>query len=332
MNLQRSSAPTARRRLPAIVALGALLTLTSHAAAGEVAEVTGAATARASASPSARALGSTTRGHAYAVVRTSGDWVEVQFDHRTAWLRRSDLTVRDGAVKRATAASGLRVRSGAGANHRSIGTLPTGARVADRGGSAAWRKISFGGRDGWVSARFLAAAPDEGASSRGLAAVIDDTDADADPSEPVDADGDEPESEPAAHHEAPATPASTTHMAWQGGRRLGAIDAVVIDGKPVAVRTADAYKRMRDAARRDGVTLRINSGFRSYEEQAALYKLYRQGRGNLAAKPGYSNHQNGRALDLNTSDPGVYRWLSRNARHFGFRRTVPSEKWHWELR
>jgi hypothetical protein len=51
---------------------------------------------------------------------------------------------------------------------------------------------------------------------------------------------------------------------------------------------------------------------------------------NLAAKPGYSNHQSGSALDLNTSAPGVYAWLSKNAGKFGFKRTVPSEAWHWE--
>jgi len=26
----------------------------------------------------------------------------------------------------------------------------------------------------------------------------------------------------------------------------------------------------------------------------------------------------------------VLRWLERNARRFGFRRTVPTEPWHWE--
>jgi predicted secreted hydrolase len=42
--------------------------------------------------------------------------------------------------------------------------------------------------------------------------------------------------------------------------------------------------------------------------------------------------QNGIALDLNTSDPGVLRWLQRNAGRFDFLRTVPREDWHWEYR
>ena len=60
------------------------------------------------------------------------------------------------------------------------------------------------------------------------------------------------------------------------------------------------------------------------------YRLYKQGKGNLAAPPGYSNHQSGKALDLNTSAKGVYTWLSKHGATYGFRRTVPSEKWHWE--
>jgi hypothetical protein len=52
--------------------------------------------------------------------------------------------------------------------------------------------------------------------------------------------------------------------------------------------------------------------------------------GNLAAVPGYSNHQSGHALDLNTSAGGVYSYLVNHGHAYGFRRTVPSEKWHWE--
>jgi hypothetical protein len=29
-------------------------------------------------------------------------------------------------------------------------------------------------------------------------------------------------------------------------------------------------------------------------------------------------------------EPGVLRWLEAHAREYGFRRTVPSESWHWE--
>lgn len=105
-----------------------------------------------------------------------------------------------------------------------------------------------------------------------------------------------------------------------------------LDGKPVEIRTAAAFRRMRAAAQRDRVVIRVVSGFRTMEHQRALYRAYRRGQGNLAAVPGYSNHQSGRAVDLNTSTPGVRRWLERHARRYGFRRTVPTEPWHWEFR
>lgn len=96
------------------------------------------------------------------------------------------------------------------------------------------------------------------------------------------------------------------------------------------VGTALAFLRMADAAQREGVRLAVVSGFRTPEQQTELYRLYRRGSGPLASRPGMSNHQNGHALDLDMSLPGARAWMRRNARRFGFRRTVPSERWHWE--
>jgi hypothetical protein len=103
-----------------------------------------------------------------------------------------------------------------------------------------------------------------------------------------------------------------------------------IDGKPVENGTAAAFVRMRAAAARSGIHIRVVSGFRTMAEQRALYRAYKNGTGNLAAPPGYSNHQSGHALDLNTSSAGVYSWLAHHGAAYGFKRTVPSEAWHWE--
>jgi hypothetical protein len=46
-----------------------------------------------------------------------------------------------------------------------------------------------------------------------------------------------------------------------------------------------------------GKPITITSGYRSYAEQEALYQRYLAG-GNIAAKPGQSNHERGEALDL----------------------------------
>ena len=119
---------------------------------------------------------------------------------------------------------------------------------------------------------------------------------------------------------------------YRQGNRF-AIDVVTVDAKPVEVDTANAYIAMQDAARRDGVNIRVVSGFRTNSEQTRLYGCYTNcncNSCNLAARPGYSNHQSGSALDLNTSESGVLNWLNRRGASFGFRRTVPSEAWHWE--
>ncbi len=117
------------------------------------------------------------------------------------------------------------------------------------------------------------------------------------------------------------------------GYRKGKAQSIcvtTIDGKNVEVNTARAYLRMRTAAKKAGASIVVVSGFRTMAKQRELYRLYKAGRGNLAAAPGYSNHQSGHALDLNTKGRGVYSWLTKHGKEYGFRRTVPSEKWHWE--
>ena len=89
---------------------------------------------------------------------------------------------------------------------------------------------------------------------------------------------------------------------------------------------------MQAAARRDGVRLGATSGFRTMGEQQQLYRRYLSGRGNLAARPGYSNHQNGIAMDVSGvggRGTAADRWLRRNAARFGFR-NLPSEYWHYD--
>ena len=119
---------------------------------------------------------------------------------------------------------------------------------------------------------------------------------------------------------------------YRSGHKL-TICLTTIDGHYVEVNTARAYLRMCKAARKVGVYMHVVSGFRSMAQQRYLYHCYKTGAcngGNLAAVPGYSNHQSGHALDLNTSSGGVYSWLANHGHAYAFRRTVPSEKWHWE--
>ena len=110
------------------------------------------------------------------------------------------------------------------------------------------------------------------------------------------------------------------------------IDVKVVEcgGAEAEVHTAIAFRAMARAADKAGIDLRIRSGFRSHQKQQKLYKAYRKGNGNLAAVPGFSNHESGRALDLFVTDYKVYEWLQGHAARYGFHRTVSGEPWHWE--
>src|SRR5215216_160531 len=65
---------------------------------------------------------------------------------------------------------------------------------------------------------------------------------------------------------------------------------------------------------------------------------FESARGNLAAKPGHSNHQHGQEFYLNTrhnvfdGTDKIYEWLKNNGPKHGFVRTVSNESWHWEFR
>ncbi len=129
--------------------------------------------------------------------------------------------------------------------------------------------------------------------------------------------------------------------AWSDGAFLGQLElAAVVDSnlelERLALSTIEPYFALVSAAAESGVLVSLNSGFRSYPEQKHLHDGFMRGLPgfNMAAKPGFSKHQNGIAFDL--SVPGgdgnpTYEWLKRHATAFGFVRTVSKEPWHWEF-
>ncbi len=111
--------------------------------------------------------------------------------------------------------------------------------------------------------------------------------------------------------------------------------ASIGNGKSMRADAAARFNQMKAAARRAGVTLTPVSGFRTMAQQRSLYAAYLAGRGNLAARPGYSNHQGGLSVDVATNSSyssASYRWLARNARDYGFVNDVRGEPWHWTYR
>lgn len=128
-----------------------------------------------------------------------------------------------------------------------------------------------------------------------------------------------------------ATPAAGTKSGGGSGpvSDVGPKTGQLVDvpGGKVDASIADNVKKMLNDAKKEGVDLQISSSYRSREEQERLYQAYLNGTGNLAAKPGSSNHESGLAIDFkNTS--GAYDWLKKNAGRYGLK-NLPSEPWHY---
>lgn len=83
----------------------------------------------------------------------------------------------------------------------------------------------------------------------------------------------------------------------------------------------EAYNRAR------GNKFHIISGWRSTAKQAVLYAKYLAGTGNLAARPGTSNHERGLAIDHGPHSTAADRAV---ARQFRLHYPVRGEPWHVE--
>ncbi len=96
-------------------------------------------------------------------------------------------------------------------------------------------------------------------------------------------------------------------------------------GKPMRPDVAAAFDRMAAAARADGISLVVVSGFRSNAEQAVLFARHPDPK--WVAPPGKSLHRLGTELDLGPA--GAYGWLAANAKRFHFTQRYPWEPWHY---
>jgi len=96
-------------------------------------------------------------------------------------------------------------------------------------------------------------------------------------------------------------------------------------GKPMRPDVAAAFDRMHSAARRDGVSLVVVSGFRSNAEQSVLFARHPDPK--WVAPPGRSLHRLATELDL--GPPAAYGWLAASATRFHFTQRYSWEPWHY---
>ena len=111
------------------------------------------------------------------------------------------------------------------------------------------------------------------------------------------------------------------------------------DNQMLTSETFNAFLKMFKAAKVEDLTLIINSSFRSYEEQEEIYNDYKDSRGEeyantIAAKPGFSEHQTGLSIDIQTygsrastfEEFDEFKWLQENAHKYGFILRYPKDK------
>jgi hypothetical protein len=108
-------------------------------------------------------------------------------------------------------------------------------------------------------------------------------------------------------------------------RRLDATGSFSPRGKHlVEARAAEALVALVADARAAGFKLRINSAYRSYRDQARVFRTIKE-RGR-AARPGHSEHQLGTAVDLRLPTKAAIEWLEAHAFEHGFALSYPPGK------
>ncbi len=107
-------------------------------------------------------------------------------------------------------------------------------------------------------------------------------------------------------------------------------------GHKIKKAASEPLMKMIDAARADGLNLLVISGYRTESTQRGLFNnsVKRHGMDHAliySAKPGYSEHQLGLAVDLNSTEESFdqtkeYKWLKANSYKYGFIERYPKGK------
>ncbi len=122
-----------------------------------------------------------------------------------------------------------------------------------------------------------------------------------------------------------------TFYAMRGSESKGIFETEGDGVEYISKKMFESFLALARAAKEAGHVISINDAYRTQAKQQYLYDGYVNGTPgfNAAARPGYSKHQSGDAIDIDVGRGDVYRWLIQNAWRYGYMRTVPIEEWHW---
>ncbi len=112
-----------------------------------------------------------------------------------------------------------------------------------------------------------------------------------------------------------------------------------VDGKTLVNVARISFECLAKKAKEDGFTIRAVSTYRSYSYQTNLYNNYVKEDGvnkadKYSARPGFSEHQTGLAVDVDNIKSGFndfestkeYKWMLENAHKYGFILRYPKDK------
>jgi hypothetical protein len=122
---------------------------------------------------------------------------------------------------------------------------------------------------------------------------------------------------------APASGPSASPAMASGGGYSGPL--AYRQGEGMRPDVAVAFDRMAAVAERAGISLTVESAFRSDAEQAALFAAHPDPK--WVAPPGHSLHRCATELDLGPAS--AYGWLAASASRFGFVQRYSWEPWHY---
>ena len=124
-------------------------------------------------------------------------------------------------------------------------------------------------------------------------------------------------------------------------------------GNMASQEVVNSYIEMQKKVKEElGITLMVNSSFRTYQDQEEIYKQFsskgKEYADSYAARPGFSEHQTGLAIDItSTANPtsnafkesNEYTWLKEHCHEYGFIHRYPegkenitgynTESWHF---
>lgn len=127
---------------------------------------------------------------------------------------------------------------------------------------------------------------------------------------------------------------------------LYTIDGIVISNKTYSLpknygngltsELNEAFNSMKNDALKDNISIKIISGFRSYNTQVSTYNYWVSQYGKkeadrISARAGHSEHQTGLAIDINSLEKAFKntkegKWLNENAYKYGFILRYPESK------